>query len=350
MASNGNGKTSAELEREVDQQRIRLETRVNEIQERLSPGQLVDEFLNYTKSSGGSEFFANLGRSVQNNPLPIALTGIGLAWLMARANAPAPASSTEFADRDWDRRLADNGLYDNDRGEALGEPYPYAQITGTSLRRVGQATDEAGKRYSEFADETGRKFKAMSDDLGNRAGHFTDEAGARYRGFKDAAGNRIATFLDEAGARLQDAQGWASDTWRGGTDQLAGMRDAVAGGAADLRRRAGRAGADLQGGANAVGRSVSDLLQQQPLIGGALAFAVGAAVASALPPTRQEDELVGKTSDQLKAEGMKLAGGAYEQGKEQIAEAYEGVRDKASEAYSKARDGLTASDTTLGNA
>src|SRR5690606_34383864 len=75
-------KSSAELEREVEAQRHHLEQTISEIQSRLSPGQLMDQALSYTREGGG-RFASNLGRSVSDNPLPATLLGISLAWLMA---------------------------------------------------------------------------------------------------------------------------------------------------------------------------------------------------------------------------------------------------------------------------
>ena len=341
-------KTSAQVEMEVEEQRHRLEDRVNEIQERLSPGQLVDEFLSYAKNSGGREFMTNFGRTVQANPLPIALTGIGLAWLMARANAPAEPAMESASDRDWDRRLSDNGQ-SYDRGDHLGEAYPYARIKGSSLRRVQNMTDEAGRRYSEFTDEAGSRFKALSDEVGNRAGHFADQAGTLYGGFTDEAGNRISDFFDEAGTRLDDAQGWAADTWQSAGERLGDLTSAAAARASDLRQRATAAGGQLQSGAGAMTKTLTGLMHDQPLIGGALAFAVGAAIASALPPTEQEDQLVGKTSDELKAQGAKLAGDAYETGKQQVAETYDDVREQAATLYDEVKHNASGNGHAVEN-
>ncbi|HVX80423.1 MAG TPA: DUF3618 domain-containing protein [Devosiaceae bacterium] len=330
---NGNGKTSAQLEREVEEQRHLLETRVSEIQRRLSPGQLVDELMSYAKTSGGQEFVGNLSRSVQANPLPIALTGIGLAWLMLRPNG----STTVSSDREWDRRLAENG-----QSADFAESYPRMRIQGQSLRRVRDFTDEAGRRYTEFKDDAGATFKALSDEAGNRAGNFVDEAGRFYSGFMDEAGNRISTFLDEAGMRLADAQGWASDTWSGATQRLGGLQDGVAGRAAALKDRAVAATSQLQSNTGALGSNLAQFLREQPLVGGALAFAIGAAIASALPPTQQEDELIGETADRLKKQGRAAAGDAYEKGKEQLADAFDGAREEAGNVYAKVKDDLTS--------
>ena len=71
-------KTSADLEREVAEQRNRVEARIGEIKDRLSPGQLLDEALSYTKH-GGAHFASNLGSQISANPIPAALSSIGTA-------------------------------------------------------------------------------------------------------------------------------------------------------------------------------------------------------------------------------------------------------------------------------
>jgi hypothetical protein len=328
------GKTAAELEVEVEERRRRLAGRVNEIQERLSPGQMVDEVLRYANSSGGSAFVSNLGRSVQSNPLPVALTGIGLAWLMTRSAMPASTGTSETV-----------------RSETK-QSYPNARIAGSALKRTREITDETGKRYTEFADSAGARFQAVTDDLGNRAGHFTDQAGTMYSGFTDAAGNRISSFLDEAGSRLDDARGWASDTWEEAREQvqdrIGGIQHAVSGQARNLRRHAVGAGGQLQQGAGAVGHTVNDFLHEQPLIGAALAFAIGAAIAAVLPPTEQEDSLIGDTADEMKARGARMADQAYREGKRQAADVYEDVREKAASGYDRLREDLSGptSNTT----
>ncbi|HTJ58742.1 MAG TPA: DUF3618 domain-containing protein [Devosiaceae bacterium] len=335
------GKTAAQLELEVAEQRERLERRVAELQQRMSAGRIVDEVLNYAKSSGGNDFVTNLGRSVRVNPMPVALTGIGLAWLMTRANSNSAINSRSAAD--------DQGDWASSSEQ--GERYPFARVRGASLRRIRQASDDGGQRFSEFTDEAGARFKARTDDLGGRAGHFADETGALYRGFVDEAGNRVREFLDEAGNRIGDAQGWTSDRWEGASERLSNIGDTVtnrvglvADRAAELRRRASGAGSRLQSNAGSAGKTMVDLLQQQPLIAGALAFAVGAALAAALPPTRREDRLIGAPADQLKARGARAAGAAYEEGRERVADALEQARGEAGSIYSRAKEEL-ASDT-----
>lgn len=68
---------------------------VDALEQRLSPGQLMDQLLAYSKGNGG-EFFHNLDTTLKNNPVPTALTVLGLAWLGLNQNRPfnpGPAQS-----------------------------------------------------------------------------------------------------------------------------------------------------------------------------------------------------------------------------------------------------------------
>src|SRR5215217_6826033 len=88
------GRTSADLQREIDADRQRIEQRIGAIQERMSPGQLVDEVIAYAKDSGGGEYVSNLGKALKANPLPVALMGVSLAWLMAKQGIPSQTSAS----------------------------------------------------------------------------------------------------------------------------------------------------------------------------------------------------------------------------------------------------------------
>ena len=201
-------KSSANIEREVQAQRDQVEARIGEIKDRLSPGQLIDEVLSYTKH-GGSHFASNLAGQVSANPMPAALVGIGLAWLMAsNGNASGPANVTPQR----------SGSTPN---------YPYARVGSGALRRVRHEADEGGEWWSEFESDNGSRYKAKSNSLGQRAGHFTDETGKIFSGFIDDAGNRIHQFQDNAGNALEDAQSWASHSWHDVQKQVGDRLNAV---------------------------------------------------------------------------------------------------------------------------
>jgi ElaB/YqjD/DUF883 family membrane-anchored ribosome-binding protein len=88
MRHNG-GRRPDEILAEIDRTRGEMDRTLSAIEQRLTPGQLMDQSLDYLRNSGANEFVHNLGGAAKNNPLPVALVGIGLAWLMALGRQPA---------------------------------------------------------------------------------------------------------------------------------------------------------------------------------------------------------------------------------------------------------------------
>jgi hypothetical protein len=322
MSYDSETKSSAELEREVEAQRNRVEARIGEIKERLSPGQLIDEALAYTKD-GGSHFASNLGQTISANPLPAVMLGVSLVWLMSgqgtqHAQTTSPQPQRQHRDE---------------------TEYPYARVSGSGLRRTGHRADEYGQWWSEFETSDGGRYKAKSNEKGHRLGHFVDDTGKFFGGFIDDAGNRIKQFQDESGNMLDDAAGWASHTWSDVTSGISAQAQQMTAGAQQLGR-------EMQKQTDQLTRQLGSLFEQQPLIAGALAFAAGAALGAALPHTREEDKLVGRQADALRSDAAHVASDLYDKGKEQVSEAYDEVAAKAGEAYGdvKERIGQIGSD------
>jgi len=364
--STGSSKSSAELEREVEEQRSRVEARIGEIKDRLSPGQLVDELLSYTKTSG-SHFASNLGHQIAANPLPAALVGVGLAWLMSSNISGGNSHSGSTPARS-----------PGSSNPTSAPDYPYATVKGTGgLRRVKHAADEAGQWWSEFETDAGDRYKALSNEVGNRAGYFTDQSGKMFSGFIDDAGHRVGRFRDEAGNMMDDAKGWASHGWhelthtlsqglsnltgqarqmgsqaisgaRGMTSNLtSGTRQLGSNLSSGTRSLGGSVQHTVQGQSQVMSRQVANLFEQQPLIAGALAFAAGAAIAAALPHTRQEDEMLGEQADQIRQQAGAKAGELYEQGKGQVAHLYEDASGRAAELYGTVKDQVADIGSTV---
>lgn len=296
---------SAEIEREIAQDRRRIEERLDAIQQRMSPGQLVDEVLSYAKSSGGGEYAANLSAAVKNNPIPMALMGVSLAWLMA---GPKTGVSSYANSRD--------------------EQYPLAPVQG-GLRRTGPVQADGDNRYSHFADTAGSRFKALTDETGRRAGHFMDETGKTYRGFADATGQQIHDIRDEAGQLFDEASGWVSKTWQSTVDKAGSLGGSMS--------SAGRSTLDT-------GAQLNDAIlkhfKDQPLVGGALAFAVGAAIGAALPHTRTEDEALGPMADSVKSRVSEEVSKTADHAGQVASDVYDKAVSVASDVHDVARDRL----------
>ncbi|MDX0696219.1 uncharacterized protein DUF3618 [Sinorhizobium medicae] len=301
--------SAAELQREIEADRQRIEEKLHEIQERMSPGELMDELLEYAKTSGGSEYLSNLGVALKSNPIPVALMGVSLAWLIANPASRAP------------------------RHEEQDDDYPLAPVRG-SVRRVGPVESSFGERYSHFTDESGSRFRALTDDAGRRAGHFIDPAGKVYRGFADAAGKQIEDIRDETGALFDEASGWASRTWRQVSAAAGRMSASVTGAGRSFADSMQGAGRSLEEQGAQLNAAILRHFRDQPLVGGALAFAAGAAIGAALPHSEAEDAAMGGMAEDMRSNISARANA----GVAQAMEAGQEILDKAGEAVLEAHD------------
>jgi hypothetical protein len=321
MAYTSDNANTAELEREIEEDRRRIGERLEAIQQRLSPGQLLDEALAYAKSSGGGEFAANLTTQVKSNPIPTALLGVSLAWLMAGSKT-APSSESDYS-----------GDYHSNYDDDTLEDYPLATVQG-SVSRTGPVQADGSSRYSHFTDTAGSRFKALTDETGRRAGHFMDESGKTYRGFADATGKQIHDIRDEAGKLFDEASGWAAAAWR----KMGSATSKVGSSARSAGRSSMDMGSDLFGQAGQLNQSLMNGLRDQPLVGGALAFAIGAALGAALPRTRQEDELMGEMAEKTRNKISAEASRRMDQAEQVATDAYQRTAAVATDVYDQARD------------
>jgi len=88
-------KTAAEAEREVEASRGELDRTVEALKDRMTPGQLFDEAMR-TMSDSGNLVLAKLADQAKANPLPLAVIGAGVAWLLA-TSGPKTAEARAFA-------------------------------------------------------------------------------------------------------------------------------------------------------------------------------------------------------------------------------------------------------------
>src|SRR3982751_56935 len=92
------GSPSEQLEQEADQTRAQLSATLEELRAQITPGQVVDRVVDYAREDPAAEFLTNLRREIRENPLPLVLIGIGIAWLMVASSRSSRAVIAGAAD------------------------------------------------------------------------------------------------------------------------------------------------------------------------------------------------------------------------------------------------------------
>ena len=96
-------KSPEELQREVEQTRSEISETLDEIERQLSPGQMLDQALGYF--GGSRQIGMAVGDLVVRNPVPVALIGLGFAWLAfagSRSRRRACCADDRCPLRYWD--------------------------------------------------------------------------------------------------------------------------------------------------------------------------------------------------------------------------------------------------------
>ena len=254
-----------QLEREIDATRAELAATLEELEHRLAPSDLLGQLWNQVRRRGG-EFGGNLGQSMKDNPVPVLLRSIGIAWIMASDG----------------RRRAGNGA--NGHHHRLYERPHRRNDDGLS---ASEHLHESGERLRESRHRMRQRMRGTRDSLVHRA---------------EAAREGLLSARERM------------------TSSAHSMGDRARSMSTDARYRAHRAR-----------EGFGHLLEEQPLLLGALGLAAGAIAGAVLPPTEQEDRAFGAARDRA-LERMKQAGSeGARQVRERAEEAVDHVKSAVDE-------------------
>jgi ElaB/YqjD/DUF883 family membrane-anchored ribosome-binding protein len=285
MSTNGH-KSSSEIERDVEQTRARVSETLDELRAKMSPGQMLDEVLGYTKDTGGGKMMHNLGRTMQDNPAPLLLIGAGIAWMMV-GGGQLFSRNSGFYPRGYDTRVR--------RGNG-SEGYR----TGASEWSSDGSSDWGVGSATESVRNAGR---SAGEGISSMASSAADMAA----GVRDSVTGAAASMRETASS----------------------MQDSASRSMHDLRDSASRIGGTAARQGRHMTESLTGMMREQPLLLGAIGLAIGAALGAALPETETEDRLMGEASDAVKKQASDMAAQGYDKAKGVAAGTYEKVAEEA---------------------
>jgi len=89
------------LEREAEATRASIDQTLAELRARVSPERIVDQATDYASKRMNGDIVGTLTRQIARDPIPFALVGAGLAWLLiaSRRRSEAVGTSVRVANR-----------------------------------------------------------------------------------------------------------------------------------------------------------------------------------------------------------------------------------------------------------
>jgi hypothetical protein len=216
----------------------------------------------------------NVLDTIKRNPVPAALAAIGLGWLFMESRSSRGQ---------YDRRMY-QGRYDQSR-YSRGEGYEY--------RRGAQG-------YYPYEEEERSRVQA---------------AGERVRETAAGAADKAGQVVDQARSQVQD--------FAGRTQEKAGQV------AEQAREGAQQVAEEVQYRASRVKSQMGTMMDENPLLIGAAALALGAAIGFALPTTEKENELMGEARDSLMGKAHEAASEAVQKVQSVATEAGKAAKEAA---------------------
>ncbi len=295
-----------EIEHDIERTRAELTSNIDAIQSKLTPGQMMDQAMSYARTSLPADFGSNLNHAIRENPIPVALIGLGAAWLMASGRNPGYMKSRHRANHsfspDDDPHRPGSG-FANEHGidfHGLGDLDDHGvggHVTGdhggSSMHRAMGNARQIGRDLTGDVEEKSRNLKNRVSDTTH---HLKERVSATAHGIKEK--------MSAAKHDLQERKSSMSSSFK---DSSASMSERSHHMTDDMRMRASEMRHRSQEQYYRARSNFNHMLEEQPLVVGVLGLAVGALLGAMLPGTRREDELLGRTRDDLFEQGEKMA-------------------------------------------
>jgi ElaB/YqjD/DUF883 family membrane-anchored ribosome-binding protein len=170
------GKSPADIEREIENTRARMSENIDELGDRLSPGNLKQEAKDAIRNVA-TDAVSNVGEQarrtgsrlvdvIRENPLPVIAVGAGVTWLLKQRSSSDISGDrmARYAYTGPDRRQGGSWQHGSGAKAKVGDA-----VSGVK-ESVSEAASGMKDRASELADEAGELKSRAQDRVGQLGG------------------------------------------------------------------------------------------------------------------------------------------------------------------------------------
>jgi len=326
--------TRAGLTQTVEQLKTSVSDTASEIRQRISPENIKAEVSDYVRSRG-ERILTDITEAARRNPMQAVAVGASVAYPLFRLAKSIPLPIL----------MVGAGLYF--AGSKSGQ-----SLTQKASDMASDLSDELGRRSHDLSDQaaaTVNTAKGVVSDAAEKAGEFlstaSEGADEMRRAASSSANMSLGDRLKDSAASVSDAlhsraSGLKESVSRVASSAVDSSRDMVAGAAAVARGTVSSAGdagleaaKDIRDKAsdytNRAGKSALDTIQENPLLVAGVGLLIGGLIASALPKSELEEDLVGNAAAVAKRRAGEVASQGFDAAKNAAGEILENVARQA---------------------
>jgi len=343
--------TRAGLTDTVEELRTSVTETVSDIRERIRPEAIKAEVSDYIKGRG-EQLLNDVTAAARRNPMQAVAVGASVAYPLLRLARAIPLPIL----------MVGAGLFlaGSKTGQAATQKASdmASDLSNEAMRRVRDIGDQvedtlsAAKTHaSERLDQVSSVVSGGTDPLRRVA----DSAGATIasnsRKLQDKAGSFGASLSDRATDVRDGGMSMASSAAETLRDIASGAESAgrrtigtVADAGLDAAKAAHKKASDLT---ERAGKTIFETIEQNPLLVAGVGLLVGGLIASALPRSDLEDDLIGDASSAVKRRAQSAASQGFDVARNAVGEGYEEAARQAeaegltTEGISKAAQDIT---------
>ncbi|CAO3433880.1 hypothetical protein [Azospirillum doebereinerae] len=206
-------------------------------------------------------------------------------------------------------------------GNVTSNPIPLA-LVGIGLGWLALSTSGYDRRI--VRNSTVRNVRHRASDAVSGA---VDYARDTFSSATDSVRNAAGSAYDSASGAVSGVYDSASETVSGASGRVSNRLPSVSTGGTHVRER-------LHG----VSSSIWELVEEHPVVAGAMGVALGAAIGAALPSTQYENRWVGDYADEATERAKALAMDALDRGTRAAQAAVEAAKEEVTEAAGNATE------------
>jgi ElaB/YqjD/DUF883 family membrane-anchored ribosome-binding protein len=285
-------------ERDAEQTRHRIAAGLDELNNRMTLGQVFDEMLTYARGGSGT-FFRALSNASRDNPVPSLLIAAGAMMFLSE-------------------KMGLNRYITPRSGDTNGAPSHRADVRNSSAR-AGDAASSAVSAAASSARTTADSVRSGASTAADYAGEKVSDIADGLKKGAEAVGGTVSSAAQQAREAVHDLRDQASDAGekikRGAQSLSESVQDYSAAARDQVANTAEQATQETIRSARQAKDTIVSFVHEQPLLSAAIGLAVGAAIAAILPSTKTEDELMGEKADAIKDAVGEVASDQFQKAK-----------------------------------
>jgi hypothetical protein len=343
--------TRAGLTNIVEQLKTSVAETASDIRHRISPDAIKAEVSDYIRSRG-EQLVNDVTSAARRNPMQAVAVGASIAYPLLKIARAIP----------FPVLMVGAGLFlaGSKTGQAATQKASdmAADLSDEMVRRAHDLSDQVQDTASSAKNFASDQYERISSAVAGGSGQVKGAASAAGASIasssdkiKDSAGSagaavsdRVNSLKDDglrlAGSAASTVQDIASDAMATARRAASVVTDTGMDAASTIRAKASDA-------SDRAGKTIFQTIEQNPLLIAGVGLLVGGLIASALPRSDFEDELVGDTSSAAKRQVQASASKGFDIAKTAVGEIYDETTRQA-EAEGLTTEGLGTAAQDIG--